>query len=132
MDEKTAYKMVYMLQGGVEEPGGTSAGIEPFLKRDNEVGGKTGTTDNASDGWYMGITNNLVTGVWVGGDEPSIHFPSWVFGSGGRTARPVWEQFMMDVYRDPSIGYGKGTFKKPDSLDMVLDCSRYDDLEVYP
>lgn len=130
MDEKTAYKIVYMLQGGVEEEGGTSSGIHPFLKLDNELGGKTGTTNNASDGWYMGITNNLVTGVWVGGDEPSIHFPSWVFGSGSRTARPIWENFMMDLYQDPSIGYGKGTFKKPDSLDMVLDCSRYDEPDI--
>jgi penicillin-binding protein 1A len=135
MDEKTAYKMVYMLQGGVEETGGTSVSINPFLKLDNELGGKTGTTDRASDGWYVGITNNLVTGVWVGGDEPSIHFPSWVFGSGGRTARPVWEQFMIDVYQDPSIGYGKGTFNRPtDSLDMTLDCSQYDepDLTAFP
>jgi len=125
-DEKTAYKMVYMLEGGVEEEGGTSAGIDPFLKKDNELGGKTGTTDKASDGWYMGITNNLVTGVWVGGDEPSIHFPSWVFGSGGRTARPIWEKFMIKVYQDPSIGYGKGTFKRPiEGLDMTLDCSDY-------
>jgi len=135
MDEKTAYKMVYMLRGGVEEAGGTSSAIKPFLKLDNELGGKTGTTDNASDGWYMGITNNLVTGVWVGGEEPTIHFPSWVFGAGGKTARPVWEKFMMQVYQDPSIGYGKGTFNRPtDSLDMTLDCSNYDepDLTAYP
>ena len=132
MDEKTAYKMVYMLQGGVEEAGGTSEGIAPFLKLNNELGGKTGTTDDASDGWYMGITNNLVTGVWVGGDEPTIHFPSWVFGSGGKTARPIWERFMTDVYQDPSTGYGKGRFKTPtDSLDMNLDCSKYEDLKIF-
>jgi penicillin-binding protein 1A len=135
MDEKSAYKMVYMLRGGVEEEGGTSVGIDPFLKLDNEIGGKTGTTDNASDGWYVGITNNLVAGVWVGGDEPAIHFPSWVFGAGGKTARPIWQDFMMDVYEDPSIGYGKGTFNRPtDGLDMTLDCSEYDkpDLTLYP
>ena len=129
MDEKTAYKMVYMLQGGVEELGGTSSGIDPFLRIDNEIGGKTGTTDKASDGWYMGITNNLVTGVWVGGDEPGIHFPSWVFGAGGRTARPVWEKFMIKVYQDPSIPYGKGRFKRPaEELDVTLDCSKYNDI----
>ncbi len=130
MDEKTAYKMVYMLRGGVEEPGGTSQGIHPFLKLNNEVGGKTGTTDNASDGWYIGITNNLVCGVWVGGDEPRIHFPSWVFGAGGRTARPIWEKFMMAVYNDPSISYGKGTFRRPvDPLDVTLDCGAMGTLE---
>src|SRR5690606_8507696 len=88
-DEKTAYKMIYMLQGGVEEEGGTSRNLSFTLKKDNEIGGKTGTTDNASDGWYIGITHNLVTGAWVGGDERSIHFPSWYFGQGGRTARPI-------------------------------------------
>lgn len=129
MDEGTAYKMVYMLQGGVQEEGGTSSGIDPYLVLDNEVGGKTGTTDKASDGWYMGITNNLVTGVWVGGDEPNIRFPSWVFGAGGRTARPIWEKFMIKVYRDPSIAYGKAKFERPaESLDMALDCSKYNDM----
>jgi penicillin-binding protein 1A len=132
LDEKTAYKMVYMLEGGVEEEGGTSAGINPFLKLDNEVGGKTGTTDRASDGWYMGITPNLVTGVWVGGDDAVIHFPSWIFGSGSRTARPIWERFMTDVYNDVAIGYGKGKFKRPaDSLDMTLDCARYQSIEDF-
>ena len=132
LDEKTAYQMVYMLQGGVEEIGGTSAGIDPFLKLDNEVGGKTGTTDKASDGWYMGITHNLVTGVWVGGDEPSIHFPSWVFGAGGKTARPIWEKFMIDVYQDPSIPYGKGKFKRPaEDLGVTLDCSKYEDITTF-
>lgn len=128
MDEKTAYKMLYMLMGGVEEDGGTSEGIDPFLKIDNEIGGKTGTTDRASDGWYMGVTHNLVTGVWVGGDDPTIHFPSWVFGTGGRTARPIWERFMHGVYNDASTGYGKGTFKMPtDSTDLGLHCSQYDE-----
>ncbi len=126
-DEGTAYKMVYMLRGGVEEPGGTSSAIHPFLKQDNEVGGKTGTTDKASDGWYVGITHDLVTGVWVGGDEPSIHFPSWVFGAGGKTARPIWEEFMLNIYQDPASPYRKGNFKHPsENLDMTLDCTRYE------
>ena len=132
MDEHTAYKMVYMLQGGVEEEGGTSTAIHPFLKLNNEVGGKTGTTDKASDGWFMGITNNLVTGVWVGGDEPFIRFPSWVFGAGGKTARPIWEKFMMKVYNDPATGYGKGTFNKPiEDLDTPLDCSQHEDISSF-
>lgn len=126
MDEKTAYKMVYMLQGGVEEEGGTSRGLSAGLKQDNEIGGKTGTTDNASDGWYIGITHNLVTGVWVGGDERSIHFPSWSFGAGGKTARPIWDKYMVKIYGDPAAGYGKGFFKRPvEGLDITLDCSKY-------
>lgn len=131
MDEATAFKMIYMLQGGVEELGGTSSGIHPFLRQDNEIGGKTGTTDKASDGWYVGITHDLVTGIWVGGDEPSIHFPSWTFGAGGRTARPIFEEFMLDVYRDPASPYRKGQFKRPtEELDMTLDCGKYDDVDV--
>jgi penicillin-binding protein 1A len=126
MDEKTAYKMIYMLQGGVEEEGGTSRALSYTLKKDNEIGGKTGTTDNASDGWYMGITHNLVTGVWVGGDERSIHFPSWYFGQGGKTARPIWDKYMVKVYENPDVGYGKGVFKRPSAgLDMTLNCSQY-------
>ncbi|GAB1445928.1 MAG: transglycosylase domain-containing protein [Cyclobacteriaceae bacterium] len=123
INEQTAYKMIYMLMGGVEESGGSSVGISPELKIDNEIGGKTGTTNNASDGWYMGLTHDLVTGVWVGGDERSIHFPSWLFGQGARTARPIWDKFMMKAYADPESGITKGQFKRPSSgLDISLDC----------
>ncbi len=125
INEQTAYKMVYMLMGGVEERGGTSQGLSYELKKDNELGGKTGTTDNASDGWYMGITHNLVSGVWVGGDERNIHFPSWDFGAGTKSARPIWQRFMLKVYADPATGITKGQFKRPVSgLDMSLDCSK--------
>lgn len=125
-NEQTAYKMVYMLMGGVQESGGSSVNLSPELKKDNEIGGKTGTTDNASDGWYMGITHNLVTGVWVGGDERNIHFPSWIFGAGARTARPIWDKYMLKVYADPTTGIAKGQFKRPASgLDITLDCDRY-------
>jgi penicillin-binding protein 1A len=126
LDEKTAYKMVYMLKGGVEESGGTSRGLSYDLKVNNEIGGKTGTTDNASDGWYIGVSRNLVAGVWVGGDERSIHFPSWDFGSGSKSARPIWDKFMMKIYAHPETGYTKGYFKTPVSgLDMTLNCDKY-------
>lgn len=129
LDERTAYKMVYMLQGGVQEAGGTSLGLSRELKDNNEIGGKTGTTDNASDGWYVGITHNLVTGVWVGGDERAIRFPNWTFGSGTRSARPIWDKYMIKVYRNPEVGYEKGFFKRPATgLDMTLDCSKYDEV----
>ena len=126
VSEQTAYKMIYMLQGGVEEAGGTSVGLNYELKKDNEIGGKTGTTNNASDGWYMGVTKNLVSGAWVGGDERSIHFETWSLGQGGKTARPIWEKYMMKVYADESLTeYKKGPFKRPTSLDITLDCKRY-------
>ncbi len=127
MSEQTAYKMVYMLQGGVQEEGGTSRGLPMELRTDNEIGGKTGTTNNASDGWYMGITKDLVSGAWVGGDERSIHYRSWSKGQGGKTARPIWRDFMLKVYADASLPYTKGSFKRPTSgLDITLDCDQYD------
>jgi len=129
MNEQTAYKMVYMLQGGVQEEGGTSRGLPKELKIDNEIGGKTGTTDNASDGWYMGITKDLVSGAWVGGDERSIHYRSWSDGQGGKTARPIWAGFMLKVYADPTLPYKKGPFKTPESgIDVTLDCDQYDEV----
>jgi penicillin-binding protein 1A len=126
ISEQTAYKMIYMLQGGVTEEGGTSQGLSKILKEGNELGGKTGTTNNASDGWYMGVTPNLVSGVWVGGDERSIHFRSWILGQGTRTARPIWDKYMIKVYSDETLEYKKGFFKRPRmGLDITLDCAQY-------
>jgi len=126
ISERTAYKMIHMLQGGVQEEGGTSLGLPYELKVDNELGGKTGTTNQASDGWYVGVTKDLVSGAWVGGDERSIHFESWVMGQGGRTARPIWEKYMLKVYADELLPYKKGPFKRPVSgLDITLDCGEY-------
>ncbi|HEY3405912.1 MAG TPA: transglycosylase domain-containing protein [Ohtaekwangia sp.] len=126
-NQETAYKMIYMLRGGVEEEGGTSRGLSNAVTVNNQVGGKTGTTDNASDGWYMGITHNLVTGVWVGGDERSIHFPSWGAGAATRSALPIFDRFMTSVYRHPEIGISKGQFRQPDEgLTTSLDCQTDD------
>ena len=123
---QTAYKMLYMLRGGVEESGGTSRGLSLEVKLDNEIGGKTGTTNNASDGWYIGVTDDLVTGVWVGGDERSIHFRNWALGQGAKTARPIWDIYMQKVYADDSLSYEKHPFKRPsEGIDVELDCSRY-------
>jgi penicillin-binding protein 1A len=122
INEQTAFKMVYMLKGGVEEAGGTSQGLPWELRTDNEIGGKTGTTNDASDGWYIGVTHDLVTGIWVGGDERAVHFPSWYFGQGALTARPIWAKFMTKVYADPSTGITKGFFKRPSSgVDITID-----------
>jgi len=124
ISQETAYKMIYMLRGGVEEEDGTSRnGLSDAVTLNNQVGGKTGTTDNASDGWYMGITHNLVTGIWVGGDERSIHFPAWGSGAATKSALPIFNRFMTSVYRHPEIGISKGQFRQPDQgLDMSLDC----------
>jgi penicillin-binding protein 1A len=125
LNAHTAYTMVHMLRGGVEEVGGSSRALSDAVKLDNEIGGKTGTTDNGSDGWYVGITQNLVTGVWVGGDERSIHFPNWGESSGGKTALPIFDLFMKQVYAVPGLGYTKGRFKIPDDYKVNLDCGQY-------
>jgi len=129
LDEQTAYSIVFLLEGGVQEPGGTSGGLSEEVKRNNDVGGKTGTTQGASDGWYVGITHNLVTGVWVGGDERSIRFPSWSFGSGAKSARPIWDRYMTKIYKHPETGYRKGYFKQPSSSTVTYDCAKYDNIE---
>jgi len=129
MSEQTAFKMVYMLMGGVEEEGGNSTTLPEDLKSDNEIGAKTGTTNNASDGWYIGVTHNLVSGGWVGGDEPSIHYREWALGQGGRTARPIWEKYMLKVYADKTLPYKKGEFRRPSASDMMIDCQSIEEPE---
>jgi penicillin-binding protein 1A len=134
IDEETAYRMIYMLKGNVEEEGGSSLGLSYYVRSDNEIGAKTGTTNDASDGWYMGATHNLVTGVWVGGDERAIHFPSWDFGQGSRTALPIWDKYMTKTYKDPKSGISKGYFKRPTSgVDVSFNCGKFvvsDSVEV--
>jgi penicillin-binding protein 1A len=132
ISEQTAFKMVYMLMGGVEEEGGNSEWLSESLKTDNEIGAKTGTTNNASDGWYVGITHNLVSGGWVGGDEPSIHYRDWVLGQGGRTSKPIWEKYMLKVYADKTLEYKKGQFRRPAELDVTIDCKSFDNSKEGP
>jgi len=127
MTEEHAYLMTYMLRGGFEEESGTSQGVPSSLREGNELGGKTGTTQNASDGWYMGLSKDLVSGVWVGGDDRAIHFRSWPLGQGAKTARPIWVKYMTKVYADPSLGYTKGPFPRPERpLSIEIDCDKYE------
>ena len=131
LSEETAYLMVHMLLGGIDEEGGTSRGLSLEVRLDNEVGGKTGTTQNASDGWYIGLTKDLVSGVWVGGDERSIHFKSSVLGQGARTARPIWDNYMQNIYADSVLGYKKGPFPKPiRPLSVEINCDKFQNPEL--
>ncbi|MCZ6899738.1 MAG: transglycosylase domain-containing protein [Bacteroidetes bacterium] len=126
LNEEVAYLMIYMLRGATEEDGGTALGVGYDLLVNNEIGAKTGTTQNASDGWFMGVTKDLVAGAWVGGDDKPIHFKSWVMGQGARTAMPIWKKFMTAVYADPTLGVTKGPFKPPvKKLSVELDCTKY-------
>jgi penicillin-binding protein 1A len=127
MSEEHAYLMTYMLRGGFEEESGTSQGVPWTLREGNELGGKTGTTQNASDGWYMGISKDLVSGTWVGGDDRAIHFRSWSAGQGSKTARPIWVKYMTKVYADASLGYTKGPFPRPERpLSIEINCDKYE------
>ena len=131
LSEETAYLMLHMLMGTTEAPYGTARGMDWELKDKNEVGAKTGTTQNASDGWFLGVTKDLVAGVWVGGDERSIHFKTWSMGQGGRTAMPIWQDFMLNVYKDPLLDYQKGPFAKPlNRLSVEINCDVYNNLRT--
>jgi penicillin-binding protein 1A len=116
LSEETAWLMLYMFRGGMEEPGGTSQALWEYAslwKKNNQIGGKTGTSSDYVDGWYMGITKDLVTGIWVGADDRSVHFTSSETGEGSHTALPIFGTFMEKVYADPKSGYTYGPFPKP-------------------
>ncbi|MBS1531706.1 MAG: penicillin-binding protein [Bacteroidetes bacterium] len=116
LSEETAWLMLYMFRGGMEEPGGTSQALWEYpglWKKDNQIGGKTGTSSKYVDGWYMGITKDLVTGIWVGCDDRTVHFTSSETGEGSHTALPIFGAFMQKVYADPQSGYTYGMFPKP-------------------
>lgn len=115
MSEEIAWLMGYMLRGSMEEPEGTSQGLWEWdlWKDNNQIGGKTGTSSDYVDGWYMGVTKDLVTGVWVGCDERSIHFRNSQTGEGSRTALPVFGKYMEKVYRDAELDYHYGPFPDP-------------------
>jgi len=116
LSEETAWLMLYMFRGGMEEPGGTSQALWEYpglWKKDNQIGGKTGTSSHYVDGWYMGITKDLVTGVWVGADDRSVHFTTSENGEGSHTALPIFARFMEKVYADPKSGYTWGPYPKP-------------------
>jgi penicillin-binding protein 1A len=116
LGEDAAYKILHMLQSVVE--GGTAGRLRSTYGLRGDLGGKTGTTQNQSDAWYMGVSPHLVAGCWVGGDEPSIHFDS-MEGQGARVAMPIYGIFMRKVYADrelAALGYSdKETFDIPAS-----------------
>lgn len=115
ISEETAFLMVHMLKGTMEEPGGTSQALWEYdlWKKGNQMGGKTGTTSNYSDGWYVGVSKDLVTAVWVGGEDRSIHFRTSATGEGSKTALPIFGRFMEKVYQSPELGITLGPFPKP-------------------
>ena len=145
ISEETAWLMLYMLKGGLEEPGGTSQALFQHggLFKGNEFGGKTGTSSNHSDGWFMGVTKDLVSGVWVGGDDRSIHFRTSALGEGARTACPVYGIYMEKLYQDKETGVKMGYFPRPfvkinkpyncrTKLKPKVDSTALDSVEILP
>ena len=126
LSEETSFLMLYMMRGSTEEKGGTALGLSRELRIENEVAAKTGTTQNGSDGWFVGLTKDLASGVWVGGDDRSIHFRTTALGQGARMAMPIWDIFMRKVYADQELGYEKGPFPRPiRQLNIEIDCDVY-------
>ncbi|WP_452225531.1 penicillin-binding protein 1A [Lacinutrix chionoecetis] len=91
----------------------------------NPIAGKTGTTQNQSDGWFMGMVPNLVTGVWVGAEDRAAHFKSISYGQGAAMALPIWGMYMKSCYEDETLDVSKGNFEKPTNLSIEVDCAKY-------
>ncbi|MBI2279694.1 MAG: transglycosylase domain-containing protein [Bacteroidetes bacterium] len=148
MSEETAYVMLDLMKGVVDGERnncmaslmkrpvyvsgtgmrlrGTITESRPYVGHRYPIAGKTGTTQNNSDGWFMGLTPDLVTGVWVGAEERSIRFATTDMGQGANTALPIWGYFMQKVHADPTIKISSGDFEKPEKpLTIELDCVKY-------
>ncbi|MFL5754618.1 MAG: penicillin-binding protein 1A [Bacteroidia bacterium] len=125
--EEKAYVMTQLMQGVVQRGTGTAL-RGPKYKLTNPIAGKTGTTQNNADGWFMGLTPDLAAGCWVGGEDRSVHFNSMENGQGARMALPIWGGFFRRVYNDKTIKISKGDFFRPARMTEVeLDCDKYDD-----
>jgi penicillin-binding protein 1A len=93
----------------------------------NPIAGKTGTTQNNSDGWFIGMTPELAAGCWVGGEDRAVHFNTTDQGQGASMALPIWGKFFQKVYADKTIKISKGDFIRPARMSEIeLDCSKYD------
>lgn len=123
--EEKAYAMIQLMRGVVDR--GTGSRLRGRFKLMNEIAGKTGTTQFNADGWFIGLTPELVAGCWTGGEERSVHFNSTNEGQGASMALPIWGKFFQKVYADPTLKISKNGFKKPANMgDIELDCSAYD------
>ncbi len=122
LSEETAFLMTYMLRGGTEEPGGTSQALFEFdIFWRNEIGGKTGTSQNYSDGWFVGMTRDLVVGSWVGADQRRVRFRTSQTGEGSKTALPIAGEFLELLYKDELLE--RGTFPRPTvTIEKAWNC----------
>tara|TARA_R110002049_G_scaffold2365_4_gene17299 strand:+ start:1617 stop:3962 length:2346 start_codon:yes stop_codon:yes gene_type:complete len=138
LSEETAYVTVKLMEGVTQSGSGVrlrGKGVDSYRKDykeivtgypyefTNPIAGKTGTTQNQSDGWFMGMVPNLVTGVWVGGDDRSIHFANITYGQGAAMALPIWGVYMKSCYADEELNISKEDFEAPIDLSINIDCS---------
>lgn len=140
LSEEAAYVTVNLLQGVTQGGSGTrlrhNYATDPVYKeiitgypyefdKSIPIAGKTGTTQNQSDGWFMGMVPNLVTGVWVGGEDRATHFANITYGQGAAMALPIWGLFMKSCYADETLSISKGEFERPENLSIEVDCESY-------
>jgi len=142
LSQEAAYVTLNLLQGVTKAGSGARlrhAGLEktsyvyekvitgyPYVF-ENPIAGKTGTTQNQSDGWFMGMVPNLATGVWVGGEDRAIHFKDIAFGQGATMALPIWAVYMKSLYEDPSLEISTEDFVAPENLSIPIECDEVDD-----
>ncbi len=138
LSEEAAYVTVSLMEGVTQSGSGqrlrTKWGNTPVYKRiitgypwefTNPIAGKTGTTQNQSDGWFMGSVPNLVTGVWVGGEDRSTHFGSITYGQGASMALPIWANYMKECYANEELHISKEEFEVPKDLSIETDCEKW-------
>ncbi len=139
ISKETAYVTLSLMQGVTQSGSGARlrhawAGNSPVYKNavtgypyefTNPIAGKTGTTQNNSDGWFMGMVPNLATGVWVGGEDRASHFARTAYGQGATMALPIWGIFMRKCYEDEQLDISKNNFEKPKDMSIETDCSKY-------
>ncbi len=140
LSEEVAYVTVNLLEGVTQGGSGTrlrhSYATDAVYKEiitgypyslENPIAGKTGTTQNQSDGWFMGMVPNLVAGVWVGGEDRATHFANITYGQGAAMALPIWGLFMKSCYADETLNVSKEEFERPENLSIEVDCNKYDE-----
>ncbi|WP_298555779.1 transglycosylase domain-containing protein [uncultured Algibacter sp.] len=139
LSEETAYVAVKLMEGVTQGGSGTRlrhawATYRPEYKEvvtgypyelTNPIAGKTGTTQNQSDGWFMGMVPNLVTGVWVGAEDRAAHFKTITYGQGATMALPIWGLYMKSCYADNELDISTEEFESPENLSINVDCSKH-------
>jgi penicillin-binding protein 1A len=137
LDQNVAYDMITMMKAVVDGSCGSGTGVrlrnpnKPYGGISYPTAGKTGTTQNNTDGWFMGLTPDLVTGVWVGAQDPTVRFNSTALGQGANTGLPIYGYYMKKVYADGDVKITKGDFEKPEGYDETRGVSAgYEPVEL--